>query len=208
MKAINKVKAKVKLDKEILVFLLVLLIVGIISGTIFSIILNNSDKILVSEHLNSFLTSIEQNKINFFDTFMNNLFKNVLYVLVIWLLGISLIGLPIVVVIYFSKSFILGFTIGSIINIFKVKGILFSLIYIFPSEVINIIILILLTMYSMGFSLKMIYSVFKKKTIDFKVMINRYSIVLLIALVINFITSLYVSYLFPIILKSVIAFIR
>lgn len=207
-KIITKVKNKVKLDKEISLFLIILLIVGIISGSIFASILNNSDKILVSEHLNSFLTSIEQNKLDYFATFKNNLSQDLLNTIIIWLLGISVIGLPIIIIMYFSSSFILGFTVGCIISTFKLKGCLFAFIYAFPSEIISILALMVLVMYSMSFSFKMIYSVFKKKTIDFKIMINKYLIVLIISLITNLITAAYNSYLLPNILKTLITFIR
>lgn len=207
-KIMTKVKNKVKLDKELSLFLIILLIIGIISGSIFASILNNSDKILVNEHLNSFLTSIEQNNLDYLATFKNNLSQELLNTIMIWLLGISVIGLPIIIIMYFSSSFILGFTIGCIISTFKFKGCLFALIYAFPSEIISILVLMILVMYSMSFSFKMIYSVFKKKTIDFKIMINKYLIVLMICLITNFVTSAYNSYLLPSILKSLITFIR
>lgn len=208
MKIIAKIKNKVNLDKNLSIFLFVLLIVGIISGSIFASILNSSDKILVNEHLNSFLTSIEQNNINYIETFKNNLYQDLLNTIIIWLLGISVIGLPIIIIMYFSNNFILGFTIGCIISTFKVNGCLFALIYTFPFEIINILITMLLVMYSMSFSFKMIYSVLKKKTIDFKFMINKYVIILGITLISNLITVIYSSYLFPNILKSLITFIR
>lgn len=207
-KIITRVKNKVKLDKNLSVFLFVLLIVGLISGSVFASILNSSDKILVNEHLNSFLTSIEQNKLDYFATFKNNITQDLLNTIIIWLLGISIIGLPIIIIMYFCSSFILGFTVGCIISTFKFKGCLFALVYTFPFEIINILVLMLLVMYSMSFSFKMIYSVFKKKTIDFKLMINKYLIVLLISLVVNILACIYNSYLLPNIMKSLITFIR
>lgn len=207
-KVITKFKNKVKLDKNLSIFLIILLIIGLIAGSIFSSILNTSDKILVNEHLNSFLTNIEQNKINTLETFKNNFFQDLFNSILIWLLGISVIGLPIIIIIYFSSSFILGFTIGSIITTFKLKGCLFAFIYVFPFEIINLLVFMLLVMYSMTFSFKMIYSVLKKKTIDFKIMINKYLIILFITIIINLVTAIYNSYFLPIIIKSLIKFIR
>ena len=137
MKIMDKLKIKVKLDKKILLFLLILLIIGITVGSIFVTILNQSDKSLVNEHLNDFLNSVEGNKLDFSLALKNNLVSNILYVLIIWLLGISVIGLPIIIFMFFSKTFILGFSVGAIISTFKTKGILFSLIYTFPGQVIS-----------------------------------------------------------------------
>ena len=208
MKIMDKLKVKVKLDKKILLFLLILLIIGITVGSIFVTILNQSDKSLVSEHLNDFLNNVEENKLDFSLALKNNLISNVLYVLIIWLLGISVIGLPIIIFMFFSKTFILGFSLGAIISTFKTKGILFGLIYTFPGQVISLLFLILLVMYSMSFSFKMIYLIFKKKTLDFKIVMNKYFKILFIVLIIIILMSLYDTYLMPRLIKSIITFIR
>ena len=75
MKIMDKLKIKVKLDKKILLFLLILLIIGITVGSIFVTILNQSDKSLVNEHLNDFLNSVEGNKLDFYLALKNNLVK-------------------------------------------------------------------------------------------------------------------------------------
>ena len=208
MKIISKFKNRLKVDKELSLFLIILLIIGIISGSIFASILNNSDKILISEHLNTFLTSIENNNLDYITSFKNNIVSEILFTIIIWLLGISIIGLPIIIIMYFSSNFILGFTVGSIITTFKLKGCLFALIYVFPSEILKILAQILLVMYSMSFSFKLLYSVIKKKNIDFKLMINKYLIILVICIIVNIITSLYNTFLLPKIIKSLITFIR
>ena len=208
MKIMDKLKIKVKLYKKILLFLLILLIIGITVGSIFVTILNQSDKSLVNEHLNDFLNSVEGNKLDFSLVLKNNLVSNILCVLIIWLLGISVIGLPIIIFMFFSKTFILGFSVGAIISTFKTKGILFSLIYTFPGQVISLLFLILLVMYSMSFSFKMIYLIFKKKTLDFKIVMNKYFKVLLVVLIAIILMSLYDTYLMPRLVKSVITFIR
>ena len=207
-KIILKRKNKIKLDKNLFLFLTILLIVGIISGSIFATILNNSDKILVTEHLNTFLTNIENNNLNYFVSFKNNFITDILNTLIIWVLGISIIGLPIIIIMYFSKCFILGFTIGSIFASFKLKGFIFALLYSFPTEIIGLFICMILTMYSISFSIKMIYSVFKRKTVDFKLLINKYLIILIISLGFDLIVSLYSSLALPSILKYFIKFIR
>ncbi len=208
MKIMDKLKFKIKLDKKILLFLVILLVIGITVGAIFVTILNQSDKSLVSEHLNEFLNSVESNKLDFSLVLKNNLISNILYVLIIWLLGISVIGLPIIIFMFFSKTFILGFSIGAIISTFKTKGILFGLVYTFPGQVISLLFLMLLVMYSLSFSFKMIYLIFKKKTLDFKVVMNKYFKILLVVLSVIILMSLYDTYLMPRLVKSIITFIR
>lgn len=204
----DMLKNKIRIDKNLVLFLIVLGLTGIIAGSIFVTILNNSDKTMVSEHLNIFLDNIENNKIDYIFALKNNMVTNIAYVLLIWLLGISVIGLPILLILFFSKAFILGFSIGSIITCFKFKGVLFSLVYVFPGNVISLIAIAIVTMYAMSFSFKLIYAIFKKKTIDFKILINRYSSILFIALGVVILMNLYDTFIMPNIIKTLLPIIR
>ena len=74
-------------------------------------ILNDNDSKLISEYLVNFFTTIKNNDIDYFATFINTTCTNALYVVIIWFLTYTLIGVPIILVIYFFKVFILGFTL-------------------------------------------------------------------------------------------------
>ena len=200
-------KLKIKINKKIFVFLFVLMLMGIIAGSIFTTILNSSDKELVINHLNEFIDNINNNRLDYLFALKNNLITNISYVILIWLLGISVIGLPIIIIMFFTKCFILGFSIGAILTTFKLKGILVSLVYVFPGQVISLLFLLLLMMYSMSFTFKMIYAILKKKSIDFKLIMNKYFKILLIVLGVVILMSLYDTYLMPRLIKLLIPFI-
>ena len=208
MKVMDKLKFKVKIDKKLLIFLTILLLIGIAVGALFIRILDSTDRELVNEHLNNFVNNIESDKLDYFSTFKSNLITNISFVIVIWLLGISIIGLPIILIMFFSKAFILGFSVGAILSVFKIKGMLFSLVYIFPGQVINLILYLLLTMYAISFSFKLIYAIFKKKTIDFKVVMNKYFKILIFVLIIIILMILYDTYLMPKLVKTILPFIK
>ena len=95
-------KLKIKINKKIFVFLFVLMLMGIIAGSIFTTILNSSDKELVINHLNEFIDNINNNKLDYIFALKNNLITNISYVILIWLLGISVIGLPIIIKMFYS----------------------------------------------------------------------------------------------------------
>lgn len=200
-------KLKIKINKKIFVFLFVLMLMGIIAGSIFTTILNSSDKELVINHLNEFIDNINNNRLDYLFALKNNLITNISYVILIWLLGISVIGLPIIIIMFFTKCFILGFSVGSILTTFKLKGILVSLVYVFPGQVISLLFLLLLMMYSMSFTFKMIYAILKKKSIDFKLIMNKYFKILLIVLGVIILMSLCDTYLMPRLIKLLIPFI-
>lgn len=200
-------KLKIKINKKIFVFLFVLMLMGIIAGSIFTTILNSSDKELVINHLNEFIDNINNNRLDYLFALKNNLITNISYVILIWLLGISVIGLPIIIIMFFTKCFILGFSVGAILTTFKLKGILVSLVYVFPGQVISLLFLLLLMMYSMSFTFKMIYAILKKKSIDFKLIMNKYFKILLIVLGVIILMSLCDTYLMPRLIKLLIPFI-
>lgn len=200
-------KLKIKINKKIFVFLFVLMLMGIIAGSIFTTILNSSDKELVINHLNEFIDNINNNRLDYLFALKNNLITNISYVILIWLLGISVIGLPIIIIMFFTKCFILGFSVGAILTTFKLKGILVSLVYVFPGQVISLLFLLLLMMYSMSFTFKMIYAILKKKSIDFKLIMNKYFKILLIVLGVIILMSLCDTYLIPRLIKLLIPFI-
>ena len=108
---------------------------------------------------------------------------------------------------FFTKCFILGFSVGAILTTFKLKGILVSLVYVFPGQVISLLFLLLLMMYSMSFTFKMIYAILKKKSIDFKLIMNKYFKILLIVLGVIILMSLCDTYLMPRLIKLLIPFI-
>ena len=207
-KIMDKLHTKVTLNKNLIVFLVILLLVGVMAGSIFTTVLNQEDKTLIIERLNLFLDNVSNNNIDYLNVLKSNVLTNIFYILTIWLLGISVIGLPIIIIMYFSKTFILGFTIGSILTTFKLKGILFSLIYVFPGNVISLLFYLLLTMYAMSFSFKLIYAIFKKRTFDFRKVTNRYFKILLLVLVVCILMNLYDTFIMPKLVNFFMTFIR
>jgi len=200
-KYMDKFKKNIYINKNLFIFLLVIVIIGVTSGAIFSIIMDSSDKELVTSYLNSFFSNLNDNKLDYGGTLTNSLVFTILFAVILWLLGISIIGFFIVLFLLFLKSFILGFSLGSIILNLKLKGLLVNLIYVFPHQVINILIFILISSYALIISFKIIDSLFKKKVIDFRNVFNRYLFVLVLSVVVLAITSLYEVYIMPFLLN-------
>ncbi len=192
---------KIKKNK-IIVFLIVITAVAFIFGTFFITILNNSDKQLVKTYIETFLNDIYKNEINYIDVLKNTLSSNIFIVILIWLLGISIIGTPIIVIIYFFKAFSLGFTISSFIFTYKTKGIIFSLLYIFPNEIVKYLCYTLIIINALNVSKKLTLSVLKKENLNFNRIINRYFKILVICLITIIITSLYEVYGIPFIFNK------
>ena len=167
-KQMDKLKKKTTSNKKIIVFLVGLFLIGLIAGSIFITIISKSDQALVKEYIKEFVNKADKNKLNYLEALKNASLSNGLFIVIVWLLGFSIIGIPIVIFMYFSKAFILGFSLSSFILQYKFKGLLLALIYFFPHHVVNILAYTLILIYSLKISFILINSIIKKKTISFK----------------------------------------
>ena len=206
MKWMDKLKGTIKVNKKTLLFFTILLIIGIIAGSIFMAILSETDKKLVIDYFNNYISNIENNKLNYLESIKNGLFNNLLYIIIIWILGISIIGIPIVTIMFFIKSFTLGFSIASIVFNYKLKGCLLNFINIFPHQMIYFLIYMLIT--TIFFSLKMINSIINKKNMDFKIMMNKYVKILIISVIAITIGIIIETFITPLLIKIIIPLIK
>lgn len=190
---------KVHMPKnKLLVKLLFISVISILLGIFYMAIISKQNKESVEESLKLFFQSI--NKLNYQKAIVNCLSSNIFYLLAIWLLGISIIGIPFILLILILKSFILGFSISSILYFYKLKGILIALIYIIPL-VLNLLTILFLGYYAIIFSKNLIRLLFLKKEIRFKNIMRRYSKIFLFCLGMIIISSILEIYVVPSFLK-------
>ena len=200
----NMLKSSLYSNKKLILFLLLFTLLGIISGTIFVLILNDSDKSIIINYIGDFIKNIKDDKINITSNFMNLYIPNLLSSLLIWILGISIIGIPVILFIYFSKMFVLGFTVATFILKYKFTGVIYSFLYLFPSSLIEIIMYLILINYSFTLSYSLFKSFFKRGNIDFKPIMKRYVVILLITIIILLFGSLYEVFISSNILRFII----
>lgn len=206
-KILDKFKKYFNVNKKMFLFLTILLVIGIAAGSIFALTIIDADSEIVSAYLKSYLSSISENEISYFDSFISTFLSNTIIFLIIWILGFSIIGIPIILILFFYKTFIFGFVISSILINYKAKGILLSIVYMLPHHAIDLIILMILIIYSYTMSSKILKAVLKKEEISFKNMTNSYLIILGITLIFNLILSLYGSIAVPKIIEFILPFL-
>ena len=149
-------------NKKINYFVTTILIFGLISGSIFLLKLNEPDKKNTIIQIQSFIKNLNNNSINNGLALKNSLIINYTFIFLIWGLGLSIIGIIINIFLTYIKGFITGFTISSIFLTYKYKGLPMAILYIFPSQLLNIIIVCVLTIYSIMFSLNLLEIIIKK----------------------------------------------
>ena len=198
----NKYRKEISKRNNFLILILVIFILGLIFGSIYITILGKSEKNLIINSVSNYFNELKNiNFDNSINVFKNSLISNLLYNVSMWLLGLSAIGLPIIIIMIFFKSFVLSFSISSIIAKYGFKGILGALLYIFPSPLITSIFSIILGTYSMIISVKLIRSAFTKQTINFKSFMGKYFFILLISILVSVLCALIDAFASPYILK-------
>jgi len=199
----DKLLNNIKFDKRYVLFCLILVILGIVTGSLFIVILNSTDKNLVIEYISSFVDSLKNNSFNYIDTLKNTLIINYLIIFIISIIGFTYFLIPINVLILFYKSFIIGFSLASFILTFKIKGLLLSIIYIFPHLIINILLISLLTAFTLKLSINMIKYIIKKKEVNMRAYFNKYLYIVILFIILITLTSIYECFVAPTLLKLV-----
>lgn len=192
-------------NKKINLFVLFVIVLGIISGTIFLLALNDADKELVVNQITNFMVNINNNNINNFNSFKNSIIENLLFIILIWIFGMSIIGIIFNIFVIYLKGFVLGFTLSSFLLIYKYKGLIAGFIYIFPTSIINILVTLMIGVYSIIFTIYLWRVIFiKDKSNSISKFLKKYLFILLICIILVNVASLCESYLIPALLKLVI----
>lgn len=195
---LEDIKELVLKKKVIIVGVLIVFVLGLLFGSIYVTILSNNDKKELLNNIGIYFDSMKN--ISFHDKliiFKDCFIKNIIYVLFLWLLGISIIGFPIILIMIFYKSFLIGFSISSIFAKYKLLGLYKIIIYIFPSKIILLALSLFLAVYSINISNRLVNSCLRKKSFNFNAYMGKYFLILLISIIIVVITSLFEAFLTP-----------
>ena len=205
MKMVLKNKAKFKLKFDVLnkktyfIFLISLFVTGILSGIIFFVLLNNAGKEEIINNINSYFTLSDN--YNYLSILFDNLKNNFLNVFLLWILGISVIGIFIIVFLYFMEGFSMGFIISSIFYSFKYKGIVGSILYLFPGKLLYLLIMFILTFFAGVFSFNLIKNIIKKEEQTLNIHFKKYLKILGLCLILALLVSFLETFITPLMIK-------
>ncbi len=204
-KKLNSGLALILPNKKVNLFVIFIVVLGIISGSLFLMVLNDNDKSEVINEISTFMSNINTNNINNLNSFKNSLIEGMILIILSWILGMSIIGVIFNIFFIYMKSFTIGFSISSFILVYKYKGILSSLIYVIPSQLINILIILILGVYTLLFSKYLFKMIFlKDKTVNLGKFFKKYVLVFGICIILCLVSSLCEAYLLPSLLKVMI----
>ncbi|MFZ7134009.1 MAG: stage II sporulation protein M [Eubacteriales bacterium] len=191
-------------NRRIFLLLSTMFVIGIILGTLCVKGLSDIQKTELMDYLSNFfkVLSNTDNELNNNEMFFQLLFDNLKIYGLLMLFGlitIGMVGIPALVVI---KGFILGFTIGFILDELYLMGFLFSLFVIFPQNILYIIGLI----FSSSMGIMMSHEKYSSKR-KYRMrgngkrglqQIGSYAIVILISYIITALGCAFEAYITPI----------
>lgn len=186
-------------SKNLFIFLTSFSIIAIVIGVIFYFLLSSSDKSVVDSSVSKYFVFNEN--INYVNSFKESILSNTYNIFLIWVLGISVIGILASIFIYFCEFFSVGFSLASLFNIYGVKGILASICYLLTSKVCFMIVLFILTFFSIKISYKLIKLCFTKEDINIKKEISKYFKVLLFSFIMVIVISMLKVFVDPFLIK-------
>lgn len=190
-------------NKKLCIFVLLIATLGIISGSLFLVIINQNDKTVIINEITTFIKNIDNNNISNVQALKNSIMNNYVYIILIFILGLSLIGILINIFFTYIKGFICGFTMSSLIYVYGIKGVIACLIYIIPI-IINLLLIVLLTTYTIILAKYLYTLILGNRFIGFKAFFKKYIVIFLMASVITIFTCLMEAFLTPTLFKLVI----
>ena len=193
---------EIKKQKYKYIFLITIIVLGIISGIILSNVLSYNDKKIVGDKIGEYLLNLKNGKdLNYLVNLYNSLKVNYLYFILLIILSSSIIGIIINPFILYIKSVIVGFTLGIMINLYGYVGIILGIFSIFPHQILNLVIYMVITYYGIILSIKLFRLLFFKEQFNIINFRKKYNKIIIIGIILLLISSFYEIFLSDFILK-------
>lgn len=148
-------------QRRALIYLLIIIIfvMGSLFGTFAVNVINAEQQVTLTNRLDAFFdgaTAVSTGSLGI-ESLKALTFSNILKLVgVIWVLGLSLIGSPLILLIVFTRGFILGFTIGFIVKKLGLKGVAMALASLLPQNLFYIPAVIIMGVAGLAFTLSFI----------------------------------------------------
>ncbi len=188
------------INSKIFKILVVTLVIGFIIGIISFIFM---DKSSLQSSIINYINLIKNDNYNYSNGLVLSIISNIKYSSIIWITGIIFFCSLVIPLIIIYRGISLSLTISSIIYTYKLKGVLYALIIVFPT-ILNELIFLFLSYYSINFSIKCFNTIKNNKDINLRSFIKNYFYIFLILSLLLIISSLIEIYLCSNIIKFVV----
>lgn len=188
------------INSKIFKILVVTLVIGFVIGIISFIFM---DKNSLQSSIINYINLIKNDNYNYTNGLILSIISNIKYSSIIWISGIVFFCSLVIPLIIIYRGISLSLTISTIIYTYKLKGALYALIIVFPT-ILNELIFLFLSYYSINFSIKCFNTIKNNKDINLRSFIKNYFYIFLILSLLLIISSLIEIYLCSNIIKFVV----
>ncbi len=204
----NSFKRHIK-NNIMLYFLVILcLLIGISVGGFTVKVINSSHKQELVSYLKGFFQLFHDQSIENVDIFSQSLINNLQLLSLNWIFGILIIGIPGVIFIIGFKGFVIGFTVGLLIEQFNFKGALLFLLGVLPQNLIIIPIFIVSSVISLSFAIMLLKNnLNKSKHMNFYKQFSIYTALHLMLAILILIAVSMEAFISPLFIKIISGYI-
>lgn len=200
----NHIKSNIYLYLLVLAFFSI----GIAAGAFTVKALDEVQRQSLFKYIQGFFQVLADQSIDNTAVLKQSIINSVQTVAAVWILGITIIGIPITLLIIGVRGFILGFTIGFLIDSLGWNGLLFTLVAIIPQNIIIIPCITAICVFSVSFSMMIIKNRMSKRwTNNYWQRLLSYSINVFALLLLSIIGSLIETYVVPELIKLVSSYL-
>ncbi|MBP2634204.1 MAG: spoIIM [Firmicutes bacterium] len=190
-------------------FMVLIFIIGIVIGAMAVRTLPDEQKIELVGYLQVFLQGLTEQPSKVVDTSLllaNAIGNNTKIIAIMWLLGFTIVGIPFVLFLICLRGFVIGFTVGFLVNEYVMKGLLFAIVAVLPHNFLAVPAILATGVAATTFSLMLVKRKAKTKDSLFYNSIA-YSILCLAMLIVMLAAAFIEVYVSPVFMKMVAQFI-
>lgn len=138
---------------SLFVFITIIFASGVIIGSFSINLVQDNDKYELGVYIETFLDQFEaRSTLSKSSVVKQSILGNLKVVALAYVLGLSVIGVPFLLLVIFIRGFVLGFTVGFFIDELLYKGMLLTLISVFPQNLIMVPCIIVSSVAAVSFS--------------------------------------------------------
>lgn len=186
-------------------FMILIFMIGIVVGALAVRTLPDEQKNELIHYLHIFFTGLTQGAEsmdvngNLISLAMLN---NTKTILLMWVLGFTIVGIPFVLFILFTRGFIIGFTVGFLVNEYVMRGLLFALASVLPHNFFAVPAVLVMGVSATRFSLMLVQrKTYSKINLWYEAV--HYSMFCLLIVMIMLLAALVEIYISPVFMKLV-----
>lgn len=179
-------------------------VVGISSGAFTVKALSDQHKGELISYMQSFFQVLSQSTFDAFSVLKQSLVNNLQTGILTWILGVTIIGIPLILLIIVIRGFIIGFTVGFLIEQMGMKGFIFCVFAILPQNLFIIPGIIIIAVIAVSFSVMLIKTKLNKNyQVDMVRQFVLYSTIVAAVFLLILLGSFIEAYITPIFMRFI-----